>query len=176
MIIASLNLLSPSKKDRLEKLIKFIFIKNILETALIIFALLATALLWSWLLLVDRYDSLSQTSLLVNRTYSAYNQEIRQINRLIKDVNSASASYVTLSPNLLELAEILPPEIKLNALEIDLLGGAFIMSGTALTRDDFLNWRQKIGGLNWLSDIQTPASQLFQKENIGFEIKAKLIK
>ena len=98
MIIASLNLLSPSKKDRLEKLIKFIFIKNILETALIIFALLATALLWSWLLLVDRYDSLSQTSLLVNRTYSAYNQEIRQINRLIKDVNSASASYVTLSP------------------------------------------------------------------------------
>lgn len=174
MIISSLNLLSPFKKDRLEKLIKFIFIKNILEMALIIFAILATSLIWSWLLLVEQYDSLSQTSLLVNRTYSAYNQEIKQINRLIKDVNFASASYLSISPKLLELAEILPPEIKLNALEIDQADGTFVISGIALTRDDFLSWQQKIGSLTWLEGIQTPASQLFQKENISFEIKAKL--
>lgn len=174
MIIANLNLLSPFKKERLEKLVRFIFIKNILETALFIFALAAIALLWSWLLLVDEFNSLSQSSLIVNRTYSAYNQQIKQVNRLIRDINLASDSYLPLSLKILEFAKKLPPDIKLSAIELDRRAGTLILSGTAATRDGFLNWQETLRGVDWLMGVEIPASQLFQKENVGFQIKARL--
>ena len=49
-----------------------------------------------------------------------------------------------------------------------------VITGTALTRSALLRYQDTLNGISWITQVETPASQLFQKENINFEFRAKL--
>ena len=49
-----------------------------------------------------------------------------------------------------------------------------VLSGTALTRSALLHYQDVLNGISWITQVETPASQLFQKDNINFEFRAKL--
>jgi|GEM_PF-573687 len=174
LLNTTLNLLSKEKRGRLEHLTKFIFIRDILEMVLLIYTVLAMVLLWSWIVLQEDSNNLAESSTLVNREYSKYNQAIREVNSDIKNLNSISQYYLPISPKLSEVINILPKDIKINALNIDRLQNNITLSGTALTREALLNYQEVLKKITWLENITTPTSQLFQKENISFEVKAKL--
>jgi len=174
LLNTTINLLSKQKRKRLEHLIKFIFVRDILEIVLLIYTLLAIVLLWSWLILQEDFNNLAESASLVNREYSRYNQEIREINRTIKNFNQISQYYLPISPQLSELITSLPIDIKINYLEINRSQNKIILSGTALTRSALLQYQEELKKINWLTNIEVPTSQLFQKENINFEVKAQL--
>lgn len=172
MLTTKINLLPPSKKGLLEKLVKFIFFKEILEIILLVAAFLSVILLWSWYALQNQYNDLSQSAMLVNREYSHYNQEIRKLNTVIKQFNSANSSFVPITPKILELIERLPSDIRINSLTINRKNNLVIISGTAKTRDALLIYQSSLKNYSWIEGVQTPTSQLFQKDNVNFEIKA----
>lgn len=172
MVPTKINLLPPSKKGLLEKLVKFIFFKEILEIILLVAAFLSVILLWSWYALQNQYNDLSQSALLVNREYSHYNQEIRKLNSVIKQFNSANINFAPLTPKILELIEKLPSDIRINSLTINRKNNLIIISGIAKTRDALLNYQSSLKNYSWIQGVQTPTSQLFQKDNVNFEIKA----
>jgi len=174
LLNTTINLLSKQKRGRLEHLTKFIFVRDILEIVLLIYTMLAITLLWSWIVLQEDFNNLAESSTLVNREYSRYNQEIRDVNSLIRNLNKTSQIYLPLAPKLSEIIQGLPKDIKLNAINIDRNLNNVTFSGTALTRDALLEYQEQIKKIGWLEKFETPASQLFQKENINFEMRAKL--
>lgn len=173
LLNTTINLLSREKRGRLEHLTKFIFIRDILEIILLVYTILAIILLWSWIVLQEDFNNLAESSTLINREYSKYNQEIRQVNEDIKNFNQATKYYSPITPKLAEIINSLPEDIKINSIELDGAQSRVVLSGVALTRDALLNYQKALKQVSWLENIETPTSQLFQKENINFEVKAK---
>ena len=174
MMNINLNLLPTAKKNRLDSTINFLFIKNIIELFLIVVAIMTAILVWGWVFLQNDFANLSRTATLINRENYSYNQDTKTINELIKNLNLSSKKFLPLSPKLTDLIATLPSDIKLNSLQMDTQAQTINLTGTAVSRDALLNYQEVLNTIPWLSNVQTPASQLFQKENIKFEFSAKL--
>lgn len=169
-----INLLPNRKKEGLEKLIKFLFCKEILEVILLVCAFLSMTLLWGWILLQELFSGLSQSALLVNKEFSHYNQDVRKINFTIKTLNASSVGFSPITSKIVEFATKLPPDIKITSLNLSRETGLFEISGMAKTRDGLLVFQNLLQNIDWLDEVQSPTSQLFQRQNINFEIKAKI--
>ena len=174
MMNIHLNLLPVTKKNRLEYLINFLLIKDILELIILIASVLASALIWSWLFLEKDFADLAASAAAVNREYYTYNQDVKNINTLVKNINLANQNFVPITPKLKELISLLPNDIKLNSVQIDRRAQTLVINGVALTRSALLNYQGRLNEVSWITRVETPASQLFQKDNINFEFRAKL--
>lgn len=174
MIDTALNLLSPTKKHRLKSLIKFLFIKEYLEIFIFTVTILAIAHLGAWFILTRVTNDLSRSTLLINRDFSALNQNIRVSNKLIKAVFFSGNQFYPLAPRVAELFRLVPPGVNLTGLNINRVGGTVTISGLAATRDALISFQDALGQLPWIDSVSAPQSQLFQKNNISFEISANL--
>ena len=174
MLILDLNLIPPERKTKLKNLVRVLFIKNMLEITAITAAIIATILLWGWLELINNFTYMSQSAASIGHSYSNYNQEIRDVNRLIKGADIASADFAALTPKLLELIKNLPAAIKINSLDIDRGENQITLSGTALTRADLLDYQSALKNISWLEPASIPTSQLLQKDNINFTFQTKI--
>lgn len=169
-----LNLLSPHKREKLKSLVRFLFIKKLLEMGIFTVALLAITHLLGWLMLTQTVNDLASSSLLVNRDFTHYNQEIKKINTTFKQLTLAAQEFIPLTPKILDIANTLPPDIQLSSISIDRATNSLVISGTAKTRNALLNYSKELGTIAWIDTVSAPRSQLLQKENISFEIRATL--
>jgi len=174
MLSLKLNLLSPQKRTGVTNLVSFLFTKEILEFVIFTCALLATIHLAGWLMLTSTLNDLTASTLLVNREVPGHSQEIKRINKIIKNFNDSANGYLPLSPRLLEIIRTLPSDIKINSLSINRVDQSFLLSGVAATRDSLLRYQKIIQSIPWIEGTANPASLLFQKENVSFDIKARL--
>lgn len=174
MIDLQLNLLSPAKKKHYYQFFRFLFIKETLEFIMVACCLVAIMHLVGWLLLTATLNDLAASSLVVNKESVVHNQEIKNINALMKEFLTAGDDYAMLSPHLMQLSTTLPPDIKLNAVVLDRTNKSIVISGLAATRDSLLRYVTMVRQLTWIGSFAEPASSLFQKENINFEIRAPL--
>lgn len=173
MMITELNLLPPHKRVRLRYLIKFLFSKGILEVVTLVCCVLASSLIWSWVVLQDSFAQLAVSAAAVDREFSSYNKDTKNINKTIRSVNSASKDFAPALPKLLDIVNSLPADIRLNMYRLDRKSGQLTLNGEAKTRAALLNYQEVLANIPWIKNVQTPVSQLFQKENISFEIKAE---
>ncbi len=174
MFHQAVNLLSPPKKAKLENLVRFIFIKNMLEIVLITAAVLAISLVWSWIALQEDFNSLSESAIVVNQEFTAQNQEVREANQKLENFNNAGKGFKRMVPDLLIIANNLPKDITLNNLSINRNDSTLTISGLALTRQALLNYQEKLKEITWLENVASPISRLLQKENVPFEFKIKI--
>ena len=174
MMNIHLNLLPAVKKNRLDYITNFLLTKDILELVILTGSVLAATLIWSWIFLENDFASLAKSAAAINREYYTYNQDVKNINNLVRNINLANQNFLPLSPKLKELITMLPNDIKINSLKIDRPAQTLTIAGTALTRSALLNYQEKLNGASWITQVETPASQLFQKDNINFEFRAKL--
>jgi hypothetical protein len=174
MMIIDLNLLPPAKKIKLDRLVKFLFTKNLLEFVIIAVAVIAITLLWGWIILIDEFNSLAQSSIEIGRDYSSYNSEVRRVNRVMRSVNESAFGYMAVTPKILEIISSTPANIKINSLDINRADKKIIIYGTALSRNDLLNYREVLKQIPWLETGAMPTTQLLQKENINFEYQTTL--
>ena len=128
------------------------------------------------MILQNEYNNMAGSASLVNREQSNYNTEIRQANYLIRQINDSAAKYQPYSKKMKEIINSLPLDIKLHSMTIDAKNKKFLLSGTAKYRDSMLKYGEILKQTLWLKNITAPVSQLFEKENINFEIKADIVK
>ncbi len=174
MMNINFNLLPVAKKNRLEYITNFLLVKDILQLIILIGSILAATLIWSWIFLESDFADLTQSAASINREYFTYNQDVKNINNLTKDINFSNQNFIPITPKLTELINSLPNDIKINSLQIDRSAQTIIISGMALTRSALLLYQETVNKVSWIDQIETPVSQLFQKENINFEFKGKL--
>lgn len=172
MNIEDVNLLSPFKKGKLEQLVSFIFVKEMLAMILLTATLIAIAITWSYIVLQENFNNLAESAALVNKEFSQYNLETRRLNALAKNLNQAATGYTRLVPPILNLAACLPPDIKINGLQMNRDSDKIFISGTAQTREALLRYQGTLKSIEWLTEVDTPISQLFQKTDINFTIQA----
>jgi hypothetical protein len=174
MFRQAVNLLPPPKKSKLENLVRFIFVKNMLEIVLITAAVLAISLTWSWLTLQEDFNSLSESAIVVSQEFTAQNQEVREANRRLENFNNAGRGFKRILPELLTVADNLPKDITLKSLNINRADSSLSISGTALTRQALLEYQEKLKEITWLENVSSPISRLLQKEDVPFEFKIKI--
>jgi len=175
MMDINFNLLPAAKKSRLDYIINFLLIKDILELVIIIGSVLAATLIWSWLFLENDFANLAASAAAINREYYTYNQDVKVINNLVRNINLANQNFAPVTPKIKELIATLPNDIKLSSVQVDRHAQTLSISGTALTRSALIHYQDVLNGISWITQVETPASQLFQKENVNFEFKAKLV-
>lgn len=171
----TLNLLSPFKKKRLGQLIKFLFIKEILEIITFAVALLAVIHLAGFQILNNFLTDLSQSTTAINKDFSEVNREIARLNLLVRHTAAAGTRFAPLSPHIVRVIQLIPSDIKLNSFDINRATQELTLSGTAATRDALIRFQESIQKEPWIANASTPVSGLFQKTNINFEIKTKLL-
>jgi hypothetical protein len=176
MMNLRLNLLPPRKKRALECAVNFLFAKGMLELVIFFVIIITTALIWSWILAQEEFISVASSTVLVEREYSAYNEDVKNANRLIRNIGFADRGYMLLTPKITELMMNLPGNIRLNSLQIDRRTQTITISGTALTRNALIDYAETLKKIPWLGSVETLASELFQKENISFEFKTTINK
>jgi hypothetical protein len=174
MMNINLNLLPTAKKNRLDSTINFLFIKNIIELFLMVATIMTAILIWGWIFLEKDFADLTRTATLINRENFTYNQDAKNINGLIKGVSLSSKKFSPLTPKLTKIISTLPEDIKLSSVQIDLDGKIVNLNGTAKSRAALLSYREVLSSIDWLTDVQTPTSQLFQKENVPFKFTATI--
>jgi len=174
MHYSKINLLSNEKKKRLEHLVKFIFFKELIEIILLVTTFLSIILLLSQSMLQNEFNDLSQSATLVSREFSHYNQEIRKINLDIVNFNNSSKNYYPLTQKVLEFVEKTPNDIKISSLDINKKNNSIAISGTAKTREALLSYQSSLKNYPWILSVNTPVSQLFQKDNVSFQINAQI--
>jgi len=174
MMQSTINLLPPSKKTRLKKLVKFILAQNILEWSVLTFSFLAIFILWGWMTLQTQFNYLTSSTLLIDRERIADSEDIKSININSRGLSEAGRDFAVMTDKFLELAEAVPADVRLSSLDIDRQSGATVLNGTARTRDALLNYQDILNGVSWMAGIESPISQLFQRENINFEFKSDL--
>ena len=174
MMNINFNLLPMAKKNRLEYIINFLLLKGILEIVIVICSVLTATLIWSWLFLQNDYTGLAESAAAINRDFYTYNKDVKNINDSVKNINLANQNFIPIIPKLKELIISLPDDIKINSLQIDRRAQILVLNGTALTRNALLHYQDVLNKMSWISKVETPASQLFQKDNVNFEFKAQL--
>lgn len=174
MMITHLNLIPPERRQKLNRLVKLLLVKNILELLLVGMAVVSIILLWGWLFLIDQFNSLAQSSMTIGREYASYNTDIRQVNKITKSINDAAAGYYPITNKILEFISSTPRAIKITSLDINRQNNRIIISGTALTRADLLAYQEILRQLSWLEPSSVPTESLLTKTDINFEYQTKL--
>jgi len=175
MMRLHINLLSPDKKRNLTVLTRYLFAKEMLELTIFTLSLLAMMYIFAWFIIAAAMTDAVTSSLLVNREAPPLNRDIQNINHLTKNIIISAEGFSPLTPKILEIAASLPPDIKLIGLDINRIKNTISLSGTAATRSALLNFQKVIKDIGWIKGITAPTSQLFQKENINFEIHGGLV-
>lgn len=175
MIFLKLNVLSPQKKNRFTKLVHFIFFKQILEFILLTAAILAIIHLLGMYVLSQTVSDLAVSTLAVNREQLTSNREVRQINKLTKNISDSGQGYAEISPLLVSFVNQIPSTITVQLLQVDRTTNTFLLAGVASTREELLAFKEIADTVSWITNLSSPTSQLFQKEDVQFEIRGNLV-
>lgn len=174
MMILNLNLLSNIKKKELRLIMRLAILKNLLIYGALILLMLTLFLPMINLLMSEQLKNLTGNSSLLGSGHANYNNRVLEINTKIQNINLAGEKFKLLTPRLLDIIKITPPNIQLKYINMGINSQELILPGTALTREALLNYEQILKKIGWIENIDLPKSQLLQKQNVPFQIKLKV--
>ena len=174
MMSLRLNLLSPDKKKNFKNVVRFLFIKEMLEFTILTVSLLGMMYLFAWWVITQAMSDVVSSALLVNREAPPVNRDVSEMNRKTRNVYLSSQDFAQLTPKIIEFASILPGDIKLVGIDLDRKKNTIVISGTATTRDALLDFQRIVNEVPWIKGVTAPNSQLLQKENINFEFHGSI--
>ncbi len=168
MMPIRVNLISPFKKNRLYQLIRFLFLKELFEIAILTAASAAIIQIAGWYLLTEQLSLLAQSTVLISGNFSRESQKIVKINATIRALERASAGFEPTVPYIQSISDALPSEIKLSMMSINKTDRSVRLAGLAKTRAALVEYQEKLKNQSWVKNLAAPASQLLEKENIPF--------
>ncbi len=170
----TLNLISEELKKEIKLRHLYLFIKKINLALIVITIIIAIILLAAKTILQVNFNNIVEQTTLVTKNNQGYNNKIKEINSKIDFIEKIQNDFIPWS-NLLEIiAEITPGDVNLYYLKIN-EDKSIKIKGKANLRDSLLNFKQKMEAATVFKDIDFPIKNILEKENIDFEINAKII-
>jgi len=174
MMILNLNLMPHDKKKELIILTRINLVKNFCIYSFYILTVLFSFLLIFYYNLSQQLENLNVSRSLINSSFAEYNQEVKNLNKNIVNINTAGEHYQELTPKFFELIKTVPRDIRLTSLSLSLDKKAIFLPGIAKDRDALLAYEEFLKTFSWIKNVEIPKSQLLQKENIVFNIGIEL--
>ncbi len=169
-----LNLLSQSKKEELKFKKVHILLKDFLLTILIFAILIAIILEGANLILVNIFNDTVFSTSLVNTDYKLFKTDIEKMNVMLTNVKKIQKDYIYSDDLFLEITNLIPENITLYNLSVNIENKKTTFRGMAKTRDGLLKFQENLETSPIFTNIQAPISNILKKENIDFYIEADL--
>ncbi|OGH72469.1 MAG: hypothetical protein A3I93_02570 [Candidatus Magasanikbacteria bacterium RIFCSPLOWO2_02_FULL_43_22] len=155
-------------------MVRFQFLKNILEVILIVTCVIGIAMLGGEWVLGSYFNELNVTIYSLQNRYAETNQTVKILNEKLKRIEFIQNFYHPITPLLPEIASAVPDGANLTALNIDLKNKIISLTGFAANRDDLLNLQSRLEQILWVEKTDIPVDQLTKKDNINFSFSAAI--
>ncbi|MBI2459045.1 MAG: PilN domain-containing protein [Parcubacteria group bacterium] len=170
----TLNLISQELKKEIRLRHLYLFIKKINLTLIIITIAAAIILLSAKTILQLGFNDIVNQTTLITKNNQGYNNKIKDINGKLDLVEKIQNNFIPWSNLLKTLAHLTPKDISLYYLKINLLEQTIKIKGQAGQRSSLLNFKQNLEDAAIFQTIDFPLKNILEKENINFEIDAKI--
>jgi len=170
----TLNLIPGELKKEITLRHLYLFIKKINLTLIIITIAVAIILLAAKTILQLKFNNIVDQTTLVTKNNQGYNNKIRDINSKIDFMEKIQNGFIPWSNLLKTVADITPGDIGLYYLKINFEEQAIKIKGKAGLRDSLLDFKKKMESTAIFREIDFPIKNILEKENIDFEINAKI--
>lgn len=166
--------MSKEKKDNLQKIIYFQFIKSILEIFLIILSIAGIILLGGQTILQNYLDDLDKNISSIKQSHEKTNQEILQINNTLLQSEKIQKEYYSYYTIITKIGSATPSGINLNQLKINIDEKILTISGKSIDRNNLLNLKNNLEKIEEINNIEIPISQLTQEKDFDFSLQIPL--
>jgi hypothetical protein len=170
----NLNLISPEAKKEIKMKHWFSLVKTsgIFLTALslitgVIFLAAGISLEGTWRGLNK------EAARLIGENSAAYGAKIKTINGDLALAAMIQTNFVSGSCLLEKITGLIPPEISLNYLKIDMENKTVELRGQAPLRENLLALEKKLEESGLFAEVNIPLQSKLEKENIIFDINLK---
>jgi len=164
----TINLVPPGYKRELKLFSVFLAIKNIVSLALIGIITVAMGLMTAKVFLQNYFSHLITSTTLNAASNSRFaNNEIRTLKQELTTIQGIQTEYIPWSQLLLELSGQISGGIIITDLNISSNGQAEL-SGVAKTRDDLLQFHDRLVGSGLTAEFTIPLVTKLQREDVNF--------
>lgn len=170
----TLNLVSAEQKKEIKLRHLYGFIKKISLALIIIAVIIAIILLAAKIVLQFKFNDIVEQTTLVTKNNQGYNSKVREINGKLNFIAKIQDDYIPWSNLIKKLAEITPADINFSYLKLNAQDKTISLKGKAKFRDSLLDFKDEMAANPVFQDIDFPIKNILEKENIDFEINAKL--
>lgn len=170
----SLNLVSDELKKEIKLRHIYKLIKKIGYIFIVITIIISAILTAAKIILKKNYSKVIEQTSLINISKQSYTSKVKEINSQINTISEIQKDYVDWADLLEYLSEKIPDKITLSFIKINKDSVALKMGGKTKTREDLLIFKQNLENSKVFYDINLPLENILEKENINFEISAKI--
>lgn len=170
----TLNLVSAEQKKEIKLRHVFGLIKKINLTLIAITITIAIVLLAAKIILQLKFNQIVEQTTLVTKNNQGYNNQVREINSKLNFVSRIQDDFIPWSSLLKNLANMTPADINFYYLKINAQEQSIKIKGKAKLRNSLLNFKSQMENSPAFKEIDFPIKNILEKENIDFEINAKL--
>jgi Tfp pilus assembly protein PilN len=142
------------------------------EIFLLVLCLFVGAIIFSAekVLAANVHQSGLQTAALISSSSADYDTKATDLNQKMAAVAQIESGFISYSRIILGIYALVPASSSLSYLNINSGANAIEIRGLSPTRDDLLNLEASLKSAAWLSNVNVPLEEKFNKTNINFDI------
>jgi len=169
-----INLISREQKKEIKLRHIYGFIKKINLVLVIIIIVVAIILMAAKIILQTNFNKITDQMTLVTKNNQGYNNKVREINDKLGFVDKIQADFIPWSKLIADLSLKKPADVSFSYLKLNGEEKTIVIRGNAKLRSSLLEFKSRLESSNDFKDINFPIKNLLEKENVNFEINAKL--
>jgi len=167
----ALNLIPREQKTLLKNTRLYAVCKEAV-TLLFLFATIISIMLWiSRFYLEQDLADLVVANAANIKSNEATNQRIMNINQKISLVNGIESNFISPRQVIEAVSLAVPENIELKSIDFYRQQSSIELAGVAKTRNDLLQFKNKLNSIGWIKAVNLPISALIDKDNNQFTIK-----
>jgi len=170
----TLNLVSQELKQEIKLKLVYNLLKKMDYVLIIIAVIVAIILSVAKLILQNNFNKIVAQTTLITKNNQGYNSKVREINSRLNFTAQIQNDFIAWSKVIENLAKLTPDNITFSLIKIDKTKQSIIIKGKAILRDSLLLLKQGMEESPIYQEIEFPVKNILQKENVVFEINAKL--
>ncbi|MBT4121593.1 hypothetical protein HOE31_01445 [bacterium] len=165
-----LNLISPKQQKLLKVRNVYLYIENFLNLLIIASILIAISLIPINQTIANLSRTVEQKKGAVAASNKLLTDKINYLNEEITTIDSIQKSFNDWPGFLKELASLVPNNVLIIQINAQLKTNQFTMQGHAESREEYLLFKDNLENSEIFFDLNTPITDILQRENITFEI------
>lgn len=175
----TLNLIPRPQRSSYMRLLYLGSIRTFSISIVGFLAIMAAFLIVDKIMITQQMDNIEQDIQEVSQATviedgGSLEQNIKKINSELTSIQTIQSKYTESSLLIVNLLKNIPEGVSLLHVTIDLSNFTILVRGIADTRSNFITLRDTFAALPYLTNAQSPLTDVTQRTNIDFDITATL--
>ncbi|MCK4744504.1 hypothetical protein KAS41_00345 [Candidatus Parcubacteria bacterium] len=177
-----LDLISPQEKKQFHTKRIYLVIEKLVFISSLLFIINISIALIAKHIIKNNLSDINSHSIAITEGNKELNQQIKNLNNELEFLDSVQSENIFFTDLFLKVITLTPQNVTLTRLsfkfpektkkEDGILN--LDVKGIAATREDLINYKEKINSSNFLKEIKLPIADLLLQENIEFELSTEI--